>query len=347
MIRIVTPLLTFIGGLYFFLEFLLPETIPLPGDEDGFTFGLYHKELSLGVILISNMAVGLGVINLCMVHGKTILRNAKGSIVSLFLLCSFLITLVVLGTNWYRNEVRQSTWNSTLALINYTKSELANTELTESDLLDLKSKVKKNLEILQAKNEIPAGVKEDEYRTFLVELIKNHDNPPRQELFQEDSDELVMEEEITENKYLKSTIQNTINELSIFRVASLADAAQDNNETFLKKSEGIIIHGFFFPLGLSMFSLLAFYIAYAAYRSFRIKSIESAIMMLAAFVVILGQIPQGVLYLSSDLPGVRLWLMQYLSTPAMRAIYFSSAIAGLSIAVRMWLSIDKNPITKK
>jgi hypothetical protein len=339
MIRLLTPLLTFIGGLYFFLEFLLPETIPLPGDENGFTFGFYHKELSLGVILISNMAVGLGVINLCMVHGKTILRNNKGSVVSLFLLCSFLITLTVLGSNWYQNEVRQSTWNSTLALINYTKSELANTDLTENDLQNLKSKVKKNLEILQAKNEIPAGVKEDEYRTFLVELIKNHENPASQEEF--------LEEERTENKYLKSTIQNTINELSIFRVASLADAAQNNKETFLKKSEGIIIHGFFFPLGLSMFSLLAFYIAYAAYRSFRVKSIESAIMMLAAFVVILGQIPQGVLYLSSDLPDIRLWLMQYLSTPAMRAIYFSSAIAGLSIAVRMWLSIDKNPFTQK
>jgi hypothetical protein len=96
-----------------------------------------------------------------------------------------------------------------------------------------------------------------------------------------------------------------------------------------------------------MFSLLAFYIAYAAYRSFKIRSIESGIMMFTAFIVILGQIPQGIMYISSDLPAIRLWLMQYLSTPAMRAIYFSSAIAGLSIAVRMWLSIDKNPISSK
>ena len=47
---------TFIGGLYFFLEFILPA------DISGFKFGIYHEEVSLGVQLIGLMAIGLGII---------------------------------------------------------------------------------------------------------------------------------------------------------------------------------------------------------------------------------------------------------------------------------------------
>jgi hypothetical protein len=111
--------------------------------------------------------------------------------------------------------------------------------------------------------------------------------------------------------------------------------------------ERLIVHGLFFFFGLLMFFFLAFYIAYAAYRSFRVRSLEAGIMMTAAFVVMLGQIPQGVMYISTELPLVRLWVMEYLSTPAFRAIYFSSSIAGLSLAVRMWLSLDRNPFSSK
>jgi hypothetical protein len=67
-------------------------------------------------------------------------------------------------------------------------------------------------------------------------------------------------------------------------------------------------------------------------------------MMLAAVVVTLGQIPQGPIYISEDLPLVRLWLLNNLSTPAFRAIYFGAALAGLAMAVRMWLSLEKSPL---
>jgi hypothetical protein len=104
-------------------------------------------------------------------------------------------------------------------------------------------------------------------------------------------------------------------------------------------------HSFFFPLGAAMFSLLAFYIASAAFRSFRIRSLEALFMMLAAVVVMLGQIPHGPLYISESLPGMRLWLLENLSTPAFRAIYFGAAVAGLALAVRMWLSLERSPLS--
>jgi hypothetical protein len=94
-----------------------------------------------------------------------------------------------------------------------------------------------------------------------------------------------------------------------------------------------------------MFSLLAFYIATAAYRSFRVRSLEALIMMIAAVVVMLGQIPHGPLYVWDKLPAMRLWLLQNLSTPAFRAVYFGAAIAGLAMSVRMWLSLERSPLS--
>lgn len=379
MTRILTPLLTFIGGLYFFLEFILPETLSIPGTEKEFVFGAYLQEITRGVVLISAMAVGLGVINLCMLHGKIILRKSKGMTVSFFLLASFFITFIILCNSWHQNEQRQSSWNSTLALTNYTKDKLAEENISKEKLSELKEKLKKNIIILKNQSAIPLGTEKNKFQQFLNKVLVNLDKTEFEKSLNEEETEeinkltietlesknlegeasssLKLDAEInnekTSNKIdseiilLKEQITEAITELSIFRTASLLEASKINQLSLTKKAESIIIHGLFFPLGLSMFSLLAFYIAYAAYRSFKIRSIESGIMMFAAFIVILGQIPQGIMYISSDLPAIRLWLMQYLSTPAMRAIYFSSAIAGLSIAVRMWLSIDKNPISSK
>jgi hypothetical protein len=76
--------------------------------------------------------------------------------------------------------------------------------------------------------------------------------------------------------------------------------------------------GLYNNLGSAMFSLLAFYIAGAAYRSFRVHNPEAALMMLAALVVMIGQIPLG-FYISERVPLMRNWLMTQVSTPGIRA----------------------------
>jgi hypothetical protein len=95
-----------------------------------------------------------------------------------------------------------------------------------------------------------------------------------------------------------------------------------------------------------MFSLLAFYMAAAAYRAFRIRSAESALMMGAALLVMLGQIPFGI-WVWDRFPEIRLWLLTVPNAAAFRGIAIGAAVAGLVMAFRMWLSIESESFSRE
>lgn len=102
----------------------------------------------------------------------------------------------------------------------------------------------------------------------------------------------------------------------------------------------------------AMFATLAFFIISAAYRAFRIKSAEATLLMLAALIVMLGQIPIGQ-YLTHWLPekgtfasvfrldNISNWLLLTVNAPATRAIGFGLGVGGLAIALRLWLSLER------
>jgi hypothetical protein len=113
----------------------------------------------------------------------------------------------------------------------------------------------------------------------------------------------------------------------------------------------ILFRGMLAPLGATMFSLVAFYIVSASYRAFRIKSGESTLMMLAAFIVMLGMVPIGA-YLTHWLPetgwlsvfrleNLTAWILTFPNAAAQRAITFGIAVGSLAMALRIWLSLER------
>lgn len=104
------------------------------------------------------------------------------------------------------------------------------------------------------------------------------------------------------------------------------------------------------PVGVAVFSMITFYMISAAYRSFRVRSVDAALLMVSACIVMIGQMPIGT-WLGSFLPDslnyLRLpWLAEKLLTVinacAYRGVLIGLAIGGFSIALRIWLGLDNS-----
>lgn len=106
----------------------------------------------------------------------------------------------------------------------------------------------------------------------------------------------------------------------------------------------------FIPLSSTMFSLLAFYIASAAYRAFIIRNFESNLLMITAVIVMLGRtsfapvltgwIPDSLSFLR--LPELTNFIMQYPNTAAQRAILISAALGIVGASLRIILGIERS-----
>jgi hypothetical protein len=113
----------------------------------------------------------------------------------------------------------------------------------------------------------------------------------------------------------------------------------------------ILFKGGINNLDSAMFSLVAFYIVSAAYRAFRIRSLEATILMAAAFIVMVGQIALGqalTAFAPTDgfganfhVENVRNWILTRVNSPAVLAINFGLSIGGLATSLRLWLSLER------
>jgi len=94
------------------------------------------------------------------------------------------------------------------------------------------------------------------------------------------------------------------------------------------------------PMMTTMFSILAFFIASAAYRAFRARSVTSAILLLTAVVVMLGRIPMGQ-YIYHEFPAWANWIMVGPSVAVQRGIIIGAALGAASMALRVILGIER------
>lgn len=112
-----------------------------------------------------------------------------------------------------------------------------------------------------------------------------------------------------------------------------------------------LYQGVFTPCQSTMFSLLAFFVASASYRAFRAKTPESTVLLLAAFVILLGRTPVGVFLTGwipapwSDyfhIPNLSAWIMSFPNLAGQRTIQIGIALGIISNSLRLILGIERS-----
>ncbi len=108
------------------------------------------------------------------------------------------------------------------------------------------------------------------------------------------------------------------------------------------------------PLQSTMFAMLAFYVASAAFRAFRARNVESVLLLGTAFVILLGRTYLGT-YLTSflpddgpwsqlQIPNIVAWLMKVFNTAGTRAIMIGIALGIASTSLKVLLGIDRSAL---
>lgn len=113
------------------------------------------------------------------------------------------------------------------------------------------------------------------------------------------------------------------------------------------------------PLDATMFSLLAFFIASAAYRAFRARTLDASLLLVAAIIVMFGRVPIGDFLWQKILPQILVdklpfspesvaeWIMANPNTAARRGIMIGAALGAISTSLKIILGIERPYFTSQ
>lgn len=106
------------------------------------------------------------------------------------------------------------------------------------------------------------------------------------------------------------------------------------------------------PMSATMFALLAFFIASAAFRAFRIRTLEAALLAVAAVLVMLGRVPLTQSWTAAlpeplQLHAVAEWIMDVPQNASKRAILIGAALGVMATGLRVILGIERSYLSEE
>ena len=108
-----------------------------------------------------------------------------------------------------------------------------------------------------------------------------------------------------------------------------------------------IFNNIYQHLMAAMFSLLAFFIASAAYRAFIARSLESTLLLSVSIIVMLGNTSIGAAITSNlpaylHLPNISSFIMEFPNTAGQRAIMIGAGLGVIGSSLRIILGLERS-----
>ena len=96
----------------------------------------------------------------------------------------------------------------------------------------------------------------------------------------------------------------------------------------------------FVPLDATMFSLLSFYMASAAYRAFRARTLEATLLLIAAIILIFGMTPFA--NYIKGFPDFTYWVLNVPNLAQKRGILIGVGLGSTATALKIIFGIERN-----
>lgn len=111
----------------------------------------------------------------------------------------------------------------------------------------------------------------------------------------------------------------------------------DEGSMFMKIFEYVLT-----PLQATMFSLLAFFIASAAFRAFRARTFEATLLLVAALIVMVGRVPLGDRLTFGMASYLTEWIFRIPNLAAKRGIQMGIALGMIATSLKIIFGIERS-----
>lgn len=337
--KVITVGITFLAGFFYVLEWLWPRNILANGTATQSIFGIIDIQEAQGIVndisqVLTGFLLALGVMSIFRVHFGRLFKKQKDWFFSLVLLVS-LFSIFILGmisfTGDLRVEARQATIDSTLRDGGPMTDDLAGLARlgSEAQSRDLFEATKTPILRQYNRSEIDRA-------TFDAQVA----NAQVVAQAASDANEAVIQAAVD-----GGTLTPDVAALAKQGIVEGKERTNSEQAFQLLYRRGLL------AMDAAMFSLIGFFILSAAYRAFRVRSIEASILMATALVVLLMFVPIALMLTNGLDPNtfagnfridsIGSWLLATINVPAIRAIDLGLGLGLLAMGLRIMLGLEK------
>jgi len=98
----------------------------------------------------------------------------------------------------------------------------------------------------------------------------------------------------------------------------------------------------YMPMMATMYASLAFFIASAAFRAFRIRTWQTGLLAVTALIVMVGRIPLVYNFVWARYPDLVDWIMDVPNVVAYRAILIGAALGAIATGLKVVFGIERS-----